>query len=56
MFLDKKQADKIRKAMLINGALNAKIVGQSAFTDRKDGWCRDSARTLRSSSVRLESL
>ncbi len=31
MFLDKKQADMIRKVMLINGALNAKIVGQRPF-------------------------
>ena len=32
MFLDKKQADMIRKVMLINGALNAKIVGQKPVT------------------------
>ena len=31
MFLDKKQADMIRKIMLINGALNAKIVGQRPY-------------------------
>ena len=31
MFLDKKQADMIRKVMLINGALNAKIVGQRPY-------------------------
>lgn len=31
MFLDKKQADLIRRVMLINGALNAKIVGQRPY-------------------------
>ncbi len=31
-FLNKKEADKIRKTMLINGALNAKIVGQRPVT------------------------
>jgi len=30
-FLDEKEIAKVRKTILINGALNAKIVGQSAF-------------------------
>ncbi|MDR1905774.1 MAG: bifunctional acetaldehyde-CoA/alcohol dehydrogenase [Clostridiales bacterium] len=29
--LDKEQTDKVRKVILVNGALNAKIVGQSAY-------------------------
>lgn len=29
--LDKEEADKVRKVLMVNGALNAKIVGQSAF-------------------------
>lgn len=31
-FLNKKELEKVRKTIIINGALNAKIVGQSAFT------------------------
>ncbi len=31
-FLKEEELDKVRKTILINGALNAKIVGQSAFT------------------------
>ncbi|MDD5953544.1 MAG: bifunctional acetaldehyde-CoA/alcohol dehydrogenase [Oscillospiraceae bacterium] len=31
-FLDKNEIEKVRKTILINGSLNAKIVGQSAFT------------------------
>ncbi|MGN0012227.1 MAG: bifunctional acetaldehyde-CoA/alcohol dehydrogenase [Candidatus Bruticola sp.] len=31
-FLNEEETDKVRKTMLINGALNAKIVGQSAHT------------------------
>lgn len=31
-FLNKAETDKVRKTIIINGALNAKIVGQSAFT------------------------
>ena len=34
-FLNEKEADKIRKTMLINGALNAKIVGQRPVTIAK---------------------
>ncbi len=30
-FLDAKETEKVRKTIIINGALNAKIVGQSAF-------------------------
>ncbi|MCM1506682.1 MAG: bifunctional acetaldehyde-CoA/alcohol dehydrogenase [Ruminococcus flavefaciens] len=30
-FLDEEEKEKVRKAILINGSLNAKIVGQSAF-------------------------
>lgn len=30
-FLNKEEIDKVRKTIIINGALNAKIVGQSAF-------------------------
>ncbi len=30
-FLNKEETEKVRKTILINGALNAKIVGQSAF-------------------------
>lgn len=30
-FLDKEETEKVRKTIIINGALNAKIVGQSAF-------------------------
>lgn len=30
-FLDSEETEKVRKTILINGALNAKIVGQSAF-------------------------
>ncbi len=30
-FLDKTETDKVRKTIIINGALNAKIVGQSAY-------------------------
>ena len=30
-FLDKDETEKVRKTIIINGALNAKIVGQSAF-------------------------
>ncbi len=30
-FLNNKEIDKVRKTIIINGALNAKIVGQSAF-------------------------
>ena len=31
-FLDEEEADKVRKTIIINGSLNAKIVGQSAHT------------------------
>ena len=31
IYLMKDEIDKVRKAILINGALNAKIVGQSAY-------------------------
>ncbi|QTQ15555.1 bifunctional acetaldehyde-CoA/alcohol dehydrogenase [Treponema parvum] len=31
-FLDPKETDKVRKTILVNGAINAKIVGQKAFT------------------------
>ncbi len=31
-FLNEKEADKVRDTIIINGALNAKIVGQSAYT------------------------
>lgn len=31
-FLNKDEIEKVRKTIIINGALNAKIVGQSAFT------------------------
>ncbi|NLL56004.1 MAG: bifunctional acetaldehyde-CoA/alcohol dehydrogenase [Clostridiales bacterium] len=34
-FLDKEQTEKVRKTILINGALNAKIVGQKATTIAK---------------------
>lgn len=34
-FLDPAETEKVRKTILINGALNAKIVGQSAFTIAK---------------------
>ena len=34
-FLKKDEIDKVRKTILINGALNAKIVGQSAYTIAK---------------------
>jgi len=34
-FLKKDELDKVRKTILINGALNAKIVGQSAYTIAK---------------------
>ena len=34
-FLKGKELDKVRKTILINGALNAKIVGQSAYTIAK---------------------
>lgn len=34
-FLKKDEIDKIRKTILINGALNSKIVGQSAYTIAK---------------------
>ncbi len=34
-FLTKEETDKIRKTMIINGALNSKIVGQSAYTIAK---------------------
>ena len=30
-FLDKEETEKVRKTIIINGALNAKIVGQSAY-------------------------
>lgn len=33
--LNKSEAEKVRKTIIINGALNAKIVGQSAFTIAK---------------------
>lgn len=33
--LNKEETDKVRKTILINGALNAKIVGQSAYTIAK---------------------
>ena len=31
-FLDKDETEKVRKTIIINGALNAKIVGQKAHT------------------------
>ncbi len=34
-FLNDKELDKVRKTIIINGALNAKIVGQSAYTIAK---------------------
>lgn len=34
-FLKKAELDKVRKTILVNGALNAKIVGQSAYTIAK---------------------
>ena len=34
-FLNKKETDKVRKTIMINGALNAKIVGQKAHTIAK---------------------
>lgn len=34
-FLNKAETEKVRKTIIINGALNAKIVGQSAFTIAK---------------------
>jgi len=34
-FLNADETDKVRKTIIINGALNAKIVGQSAFTIAK---------------------
>lgn len=34
-FLNKDETEKVRKTIIINGALNAKIVGQSAFTIAK---------------------
>lgn len=34
-FLNPEELDKVRKTILINGALNAKIVGQSAYTIAK---------------------
>ena len=34
-FLKDKEIDKVRKTIIINGALNAKIVGQSAYTIAK---------------------
>ncbi len=34
-FLNDKEIDKVRKTIIINGALNAKIVGQSAYTIAK---------------------
>lgn len=34
-FLKKNEIDKVRKTILINGALNSKIVGQSAYTIAK---------------------
>ena len=34
-FLTKTELDKVRKTILINGSLNAKIVGQSAYTIAK---------------------
>ena len=34
-FLKKDELDKVRKTIIINGALNAKIVGQSAYTIAK---------------------
>ena len=34
-FLDKEETEHVRKTIIINGALNAKIVGQSAFTHRR---------------------
>ena len=34
-FLKKDEIDKVRKTIIINGALNAKIVGQSAYTIAK---------------------
>ena len=34
-FLNKTETEKVRKTIIINGALNAKIVGQSAFTIAK---------------------
>lgn len=34
-FLKKKELDKVRKTIIIDGALNAKIVGQSAYTIAK---------------------
>ena len=34
-FLDEKEADKVRKTIIINGSLNAKIVGQTAHTIAK---------------------
>ena len=34
-FLNKNEIDKVRKTILINGALNSKIVGQSAYTIAK---------------------
>ena len=34
-FLNKAETEKVRKTIIINGGLNAKIVGQSAFTIAK---------------------
>ena len=34
-FLNEEERDKVRKTIIINGALNAKIVGQSAYTIAK---------------------
>ncbi len=34
-FLNKEETEKVRKTIIINGALNAKIVGQSAYTIAK---------------------
>lgn len=34
-FLTKEETEKVRKTILVNGALNAKIVGQSAYTIAK---------------------
>ena len=36
-FLNPDETDKVRKTILINGALNAKIVGQKRLHDRRAG-------------------
>ena len=55
-FLKKDELNKVRKTILINGALNAKIVGQKAAHHRRAGGRRPCPRKPRSSSAKSTSV